>query len=87
MIFGMEIAIERIKSITFVSSLLKLSEMGLIYEKKKDDDNDALDFMQLREAQQATQNIVAGSVTSPRPYDVEKKQQVDRKPQVEQRPK
>ncbi len=61
--------------------------MGLIYEKKKDDEVDAIDFMKVAEAQRASQNVVAGEVVSPLPYDVEKKRQVNRTIEKEQRPK
>ncbi|MCQ2287939.1 MAG: hypothetical protein MJZ74_02470 [Muribaculaceae bacterium] len=61
--------------------------MGLFYTKKKEEDKNAIDFMEVRDAQQATQAITTGQVVSPLPYDVEKKRHIDRQVEVEQRPK
>lgn len=61
--------------------------MGLIYEKKKDDEIDVLDFMKVAEAQQATRNLMAGETVSPLPYDVEKKKTAEKQIEKEQRPK
>lgn len=61
--------------------------MGLIYEKKKDDEGDVLDFTKVMEAQRATQNIIAGETVAPLPYDVEKKKKIDKQITKEQRPK
>lgn len=61
--------------------------MGIFYTKKKEEDKNALDFMEVRDAQQATQAVTVGEVASPLPYDVEQKRRIDRQIEVEQRPK
>lgn len=61
--------------------------MARFYEKQKDDDKNALDFLQVKEAQQAAMNVAVGATTSPLPYDVEKKVHIDRQIEQEQRPK
>ena len=61
--------------------------MGLVYTKKKDENEDAINFMEVLESQLATQSIVVGETVAPLPYDVEKKTQVDKQIEVEQRPK
>lgn len=61
--------------------------MGQIYEKKKDEDRNAMDFMEMMEKQQSAQCILTGETMSPLPYDVEKKRVIVQQNEVEQRPK
>lgn len=61
--------------------------MGFVYTKKKDESEDAIDFMKVMEAQQATLQSMLGETVAQRPYDVEKKTQVGKQIEVEQRPK
>lgn len=61
--------------------------MARFYEKKKEDNNNALDFLQVKEAQQAAMNVAMGAIASPLPYDVEHKVHIDRQIEKEQRPK
>ncbi len=61
--------------------------MGLIYTRKKDESEEAIDFMKVVEAQQAAGRLTVGAVTAPLPYDVEQKRHIDRTIEQEQRPK
>lgn len=61
--------------------------MGVVYTKKKDDNEDAIDFMQVMEAQLATQQSMLGETVAPLPYNLEKRSQVNKQIEVEQRPK
>lgn len=61
--------------------------MAKYYEKQKEETPNAIDFIEVRKAQQAAEAIVNGSITSPLPYDVEKKRTIEQHVEVEQRPK